>query len=271
MFEESIALLGEHIDYLRQYLSGDMEEMPSRDELEDKLFQFRCDIDTLRLDLPYDALDESDDPIDCSISDMWHNDELEDVVTEAEAIIDELEELIIEAETVDMTADEEPSEEADSFYIGDVTAPTDVHADANSHSQSFRVHPTCAPFTPIHFWARLLDWIRQTFIRKYELSGHAIPSDDELDRMTMCCACMGKANRNVDKAVACAKELFPGYRFEEEEFKDIQSHHLEILVVANETIKRYEIGRDIFNFDRSIRFYSECSFNLFHKEYLKPQ
>lgn len=270
MFEHRTTLLVEHIDYLRQYLSGDMEEMPSRDELEDKLFQFRCDIDALKLDLPYDTLDGYEDPIDCSISDMWDRDELEDAVAEAESIIEELEGLISEAETVDRLADEKPSDEADSTPGGDGTAVVVNSADADTQPQALRVQPTSAPFSPIHFMARMLEWTSQTLRRKYETSGHPIPSCEELDRMASCCVCLGKANRDVDKAAVYAKELFPGYLFTEEEFKAMRSNHIEILIVVRDTVQLYDIVRDRFNFDNVIRSNSEYSYHLFHKEYLKP-
>jgi len=234
MFENDVDLLREHIEYLKLYLTGDLDEMPSAEELENSIVEFRNNIDTVRGSLPYDEIDEDDIPIEDFSEDKLEDGELEDELVEAEAVIQELEELIIEVES-----------SGDGEICPSVSKP--MESGQNSTKP---------------FWEKMTEWIKKTFVEKCEKEGTAVPSNHELDRIAACFICSAYTRGNSDRADEYARENYSDFNLSAEEMKKTRLLSCGIAHITFETIKTYEILGERINFDNSIRFYSEIWGNL---------
>lgn len=159
MFEERTDLLREHIVYLQEILSCELDEGEevNPDELESFIETCQEEIDNLKADLPYDEIDDDDIPIEDFSGDNLEDSEIEDEIVEVEEVIQELQQLMESA--VDRFLDKEES--SGETYVGG------IKIDNMSQEQ---------------FDARLRGWLSQAIRDKCSEKG-ITKSDEEISEM----------------------------------------------------------------------------------------
>ena len=178
MFEERTDILKEHIAYLEGLLADDSDKSEELDleELQGFLETCQEDIDALRLDLPYDEIDEDDIPIEDFSGDNLEEAEIEDEVVEAEKVIEDLQQLMEEAR--------------EHFLEEDIDSesPVDLSSKSNNLSEE-------------EFMKKLEDWLDQAFRDKFKAEGLE-RSEEEI---------IALRKRTIQHVIDKESSLFPDY------------------------------------------------------------
>lgn len=226
MFEDKSELLQGHIDFFKAVLSeeegGDYDEFEITQRIED------CtrDIEEVRSDLPYDELNEEDEPIEDFSGENLEDGELEDEVVEIEGLINELNDLMDEVRGL-------LEDERDG----------DVHRDINGQSVS------CSRQD---FTTMLEDWLAEEITAKCKRQGLNL-STEAIARKVKAIILGAKFCGRYEEAESLAKEKYPEYGFTAKDLKQEGLFSPGLFHIALEMNQTHDLLKERFDFNQWLK------------------
>ena len=226
MFEDKSELLQGHIDFFKAVLSeeegGDYDEF----EVAQRIKDCTRDIEEVRSDLPYDELNEEDEPIEDFSGENLEDGELEDEVVEIEGLINELKDLMDE---VRGRLDDEGDE--------------DVHRDIIDQTGSCDSQD---------FTTKLEVWLAEEITAKCKRQGLNLSTEAiarKMKAIVLGARCCGR----YEEAESLAQEKYPEYGFTSEDLKQEGLFSPGLFHIAMEMIQTHSLLKERFNFTQWLK------------------
>lgn len=232
MFENETNTIQGYIDYLNEILAGNFNE----EELRDRLLECEEAIRNVKSSLPYDELDDEDEPIEDFSGDNLEDAELEDEVVQIEGLIAELSGLMQKAEDCYLDGCDDPGYEKSAKF-----ADSDL--------------------TEGRFNDLLIEWIMGMISEKLSKTNQEL-DNQTIERMAIAIMISAKCRGNFDDSEKLAKEKYPEYRLDKD---TIHKYHLfssGIFHVTFDVIKEFEALHGNIDFKQSLNFHMSCWGNM---------